>query len=214
LTTPPSSFPRDQAPSAFATILRTLCERTRAECAALVDDEGETVDYWGLAEPFVIRLFAAEFAIVLRSALHKVALGAIEEVFVRGRQRSVLVRALPDGYALVLHLPRRCASTSRRAVLAAVRALSLEAGFDGPLSCRGRSPFGAWRSVGVEEAPPHSRRPNTIRFGDTALGLDVIGRVAVEGADKDRGYRVRLENGQEGTLVREPLGRWYLDEDS
>lgn len=213
MSTPPSSFPRDQAPSAFASILRTLCERTSAECAALVDDQGETVDYWGLAEPFQIRLFAAEFAIVIRSALRKPMLGGIEEVFVRGRRRSVLVRALPDGYSLVLELPRRCATISKRAVLAAVRALSQEAGFEGPLSCR-RTPLGAWRSVGVQEEAPHSRRPASIAFGDAQFGLDVIGRVAVAGAEKEHGFRVRLENGQEGTLVREPLGHWYLDEDS
>jgi hypothetical protein len=213
LTDPPSSFARDQSPSAFAEILRSLCERTGAECAALVDDLGETVDYWGLGDPFMTRLVAAEFAIVLMSAVRRPALGSVDEVFVRSRDRSFLVRSLPDGYALVLDLPRRPASVSRRAVLSAVRALSLEAGFVGPLSCRGTPQLGAWRAVRVREEPPNSRRPAAVDLGDATVGLDIIGRVALS-EEGEQGYRVRLETGQEGTLVREPLGHWYLDEES
>lgn len=210
---PPSSFARDQAPSAFAAILKSLCERTRAHSAALVDEEGETVDYWGPGDPFLIRLAAAEFAIVLRSALRRASLESLEEIFIRGKGRSFLVRALPDGYALILHLPRRAATTSRRAVVSAVRALSLEAGFDGPLSCRGSGRQGAWRQVGVSEEPPRSKRPGALQLGETSLSLDVLGRVPDEEGRRERSYRVRLENGQEGTLVREALGRWYLDEE-
>jgi hypothetical protein len=207
------SFARDQAPSAFAEILRSLCERTRAESAALVDDQGETVDYWGQGDPFTTRLAAAEFAIVLRSALRRPVLGMVEEVLIRGGERSFLLRNLPDGYALVLHLAHGSAPVSRRAVLSAVRALSFEAGFDGPLSCRGGAQQGAWRAVRVHEEPPNSRRPGAVDMGDSTLDLDIIGRVALAEAG-ERGYRVRLENGQEGTLVRESLGHWYLDEDS
>lgn len=171
------------------------------------------MDYWGPGDPFAIRLAAAEFGIVLRSALRRAVLGNVEEIFVRGRERSFLVRALPVGYGLILQLPRRRASASRRAIAAAVRALSIEAGFEGPLSCRGEPGQAAWRSVGVEEESVRSRRPAVVVMGDSKLGLDVIGRVALDDP-RERGYRIRLESGQEGTLVREPLGRWYLDEGS
>ena len=39
----------------------------------------------------------------------------------------------------------------------------------------------------------------------------MLGRLAPLGP-RERGWRVRLENGAEVTLVREPGGHWYADE--
>lgn len=209
LTIPPSHL-RDQAPSPFAEILRDLCARTGGDCAVLVDDEGETVDYWGTGDPFQIRIFAAELAIIHASARGRYRLGSVQETFVRARRQSFVIRALPDGYALALRLPRRCASVSERALLSAVRLLSIEAGFEGPLSCRsGHSPASC-RPVGVAE---QGARPVSVRHGGLSLEVDVIGRVTMPESKRELGFRVRLENGDEGTLVREPLGRWYLDDE-
>lgn len=204
----PLSHPRDQAPSPFAEILRDLCARTGSDCAVLVDDEGEAVDYWGSDDPFQIRVFAAELAIIQAGARTRARLGFVQEIFVRARRRSFVIRALPEGYALALRLPRRAASVSERALLSAVRMLSAEAGFEGPLSCR-TGPTSC-RPVGVEE---RGARPHSVLQGDLNMGVDVLGRVRIPESRRERGFRVRLENGEEGTLVREPLGRWYLDDE-
>ena len=51
---------RDQAETAFTAILASLVERVPgAHAAALVDAEGETVDYAGDGEPFFLRVAAA-----------------------------------------------------------------------------------------------------------------------------------------------------------
>lgn len=198
--------PRDQVPSPFADILRELCLRTGGDCAVLVDDEGETVDYFGRLDPFAMRVFAAELAILHASARSR--LGHVEEIFVRNRFRSFVIRALPEGYAVALRLPRRAASVSERALASAERQLSLEAGFPWTTPRQSRV---SCRPVGIEE---RECRPLSLRQGEAALSVDIIGRVRSP-ADKKReqGFRVRLENGEEGTLIREPLGRWYLDDE-
>jgi hypothetical protein len=198
--------PRDQAPTPFADILRELCRRTGGDCAVLVDDEGETVDYWGRLDPFSTRVFAAELAILHASARSR--LGLVEEIFVRNRYRSFVIRALPEGYAFALRLPRRAASVSERALASAERQLSLEAGF--PWMTRPQSRVSC-RPVGIEE---RDSRPLSLRQGEAALSIDIIGRVKSPAEKKrEQGFRVRLENGEEGTLIREPLGRWYLDDE-
>lgn len=198
--------PRDQAPSPFADILRDLCLRTGGDCAVLVDDEGETVDYWGRLDPFSTRVLAAELAVFYASARSR--LGHVEEIFVRSRLRSFVIRALPEGYAFALRLPRRAASVSQRALASAERQLALEAGF--PWTTR-RDSRVSCRPVGIEE---RDARPLCLRQGDAALSVDIIGRVKSPAEKKrEQGFRVRLENGEEGTLIREPLGRWYLDDE-
>jgi hypothetical protein len=52
---------RDQAVSEFSGTLMRLCDATAAFGAALVDAEGETVDYAGSLSPFEIRVAAAEW---------------------------------------------------------------------------------------------------------------------------------------------------------
>jgi hypothetical protein len=56
---------RDQSDSAFSAILGQLCDDCGALAAALVDGEGETVDYAGLLSPYEIKVAAAEWRIVL-----------------------------------------------------------------------------------------------------------------------------------------------------
>jgi hypothetical protein len=41
--------------------------------------------------------------------------------------------------------------------------------------------------------------------------LEVLGRWPSDLSRGDVGYRARLPSGAELTLVREPLGRWYVD---
>ena len=56
---------RDQTPSSFAPTLGRLCSSAGVVGAALVDADGEAVDYAGRVSPFDIRVAAAEWRIIL-----------------------------------------------------------------------------------------------------------------------------------------------------
>ncbi len=212
---------RDQGTTPFTHFLEELCRSTGSPCAALVDREGETVDYGGKGDPFEIRVLAAELRLLLQhidQSLH--FLGSFE-VLVRARRSSFLVRALPEGYALVVRLGRRATGISERSLSVAIRGLCSEAGFsvpsarnpDAPASS-GREGAGLWRRVAVAEEGPHSRRPCQVETEQGPAGVEVMGRLAAaERHRREEGFRVRLSNGEEGTLIRERLGRWYLEED-
>lgn len=137
MSRPKRSSPRDQEETPFSSILMQLCARTGALCAALVDREGETVDYAGRGDPFDIRILAAEWRLVLQHA-GEAGFSAPElEMVVRARKKSFLVQALPEGYALVMQLARRSTGISERALSLAKRRLCEEAGFRGSVcSCR------------------------------------------------------------------------------
>src|SRR5262245_12405137 len=105
-----SLAPRDQAASSFSGILMSLCDGTGALGAALVDREGETVDYAGYLDPFNMKVAAAEWRLVLDVAhgTRHPAFSATHGILVRGKNKSFAVVGLSDGYALVVALPRRC----------------------------------------------------------------------------------------------------------
>jgi len=198
--------------------LADLCKSTGSICAALVDQEGETVDYTGFGDPFEIRILAAELRLLLTHLSHAPRLASTIELTIVAKRKSYFVRALPDGYALIVQLARRASGISPRPLALAVVQLCKEAGFAVPSLRQGRaSPESEapWRRVEVEEDAPWSRRPRALRTSDGQADVEVIGRLAVDPAARrgERGYRVRLSNGEEGTLVREPLGFWYLEED-
>lgn len=202
----------------FTAVLVELCRATGAPNAALVDREGETVDYAGRGDPFEIRVLAAELRLLLQHAEQSVQLGTTFEVLVRARRSSFFIRALPEGYALVIRLARRATGISERSLTVAIRGLCEEAGFSLPVrktdSPPGSGAAGLWRRVAVDEEGPRSHRPSRVATSDGSAAVEVMGRVV--GADaqgKARGFRVRLSSGEEGTLVREPLGHWYLEED-
>ena len=197
---------RDQEASPFSDILVQLCRATGARCAALVDAEGETVDYGGTGDPFDIRILAAEWRLVLSHLQLSGKLGVIEHLMVRARNKSFWVEALPLGYALVVQMGRRAASLSPRALGQAKRDLCHEAGFS--LA----RPSESWVRVVVEEEAGTSRRPVAMSLEEEELYVTVLGRVRSQ-AKHEAGYRVRLSTGEERTLVREPLGHWYLEEE-
>lgn len=180
-----------------------------AKSAALVDAEGETVDYSGRGDPFDIRILAAEWRLVLQYLKETKVLGKSYELVVRAREKSFLVEALPEGYALVVELARRSTGVSDRALAEARRRLIAEAGFPGE-----EDPRGNWFHVHVEEEPGDSRRP--LRMETDAEELQeviVLGRIPNQELRQERSFRVRLGSGQECTLVREPLGNWYREEE-
>ncbi len=202
---------RDQSVSPFSATLIRLCESTGALGAALVDAEGETVDYAGYRNPYEIKVTAAEWRIVLGLVLAARLPGfkQILAVSIRCRARSYFVEAMPDGYAIVMELPRFAFLISRRALAQAVRELSQEAGLVLPASRSGAR----WARVRILSAKDDPRRPEAIWIAQAWSPLTILGRYqARDLARHEVGYLARLLSGAEVFLVREPLGYWYVDD--
>lgn len=207
----------------FTPILhRVIARIPGAYGAALVDSEGETVDYAGLVVPYEIRVAAAYLQIVMRYVEDAPSLGNPRFVIVRGAKRTIVARALPDSYVLGVLLRRRAGfAASPRAYSEAERALAREAGWTPP---SGR----AWYSVDVEV----DARGRPLRVGPTStatpeqalsdsrqseererrVAVEVLGTVMGLTA-REQGFRVRTATGLELTLVREARRTWYADEE-
>lgn len=201
---------RDQEASPFSAILWRLCEGCCAHAAALVDKEGETVDYAGRISPYEIRVAAAELRLVL--AFTRTAeipgFSRVSEIRIRTGQRSYAVIGLGDGYAIVLELVRHSFSLSTRALLQATRELELEAGIESVLGPAGTR----WLRVQVRPAAADKRRPEAIWLDGAWQAVTVLGRYrSGDLARHERGYLARLASGAEFSLVREALGFWFAD---
>jgi hypothetical protein len=202
---------RDQSVSAFSGALMRLCDATAAHGAALVDSEGETVDYAGSLEPYEIRVVAAEWRLVFAVLLEQRSLSSTTmELYYRSTKRSFAVISMEDGYAIVLEMPHRSLRPSHRALAEAIRTISVEAG----LSIRPHNRFGRerWTRVDVRWDDVR-RRPSAIWLQGDWRQLEILGRFAEpEPASRTVGYRALLADGTELTLVRETLGVWYADD--
>jgi hypothetical protein len=199
---------RDQTPSSFAPTLGRLCSSAGVVGAALVDCDGEAVDYAGRVSPFDIRVAAAEWRIILTR------LGRCHEpwrdtrqVMIRGVNKSFGAILLPEGYALVLQLLPRCFRVSPRALSEAIREICENAGLGLDVV-----PTAQWMRVQVNESAAPQRRPHSVWVNRKWLPVEVLGRwVDSELMPNELGYRVRLLGGAEITLVREPLAQWFAD---
>jgi len=201
---------RDQAASPFSGILLRLCEATGAHAAALVDAEGETVDYAGRVAPFDIRVAAAEWRLALSLISQSAQPWAdTHELVVRSALHSFVVWLLSDGYALVLVLPRRAFRASKRALAEAVADLSREAG----LSCPSDTARLPWVRVEVQTEPGQPRRPLGLWQQGAWCGLAILGRFQSSDLEHGEvGFLVQLQSGAELLLVREPRGIWFKSE--
>jgi hypothetical protein len=207
---------RDQAASAFTTILEDLVARVPGAIAAgFVDAEGESVDYAGWLTPFDIKVAAAHWRIILNQLRELTWMGPPRTLIVRGAKRSTVARLLHDGYAVVLVLGRRAGFVMpERAFSACEVAIAIEAGW--PLDPNQPR----WFPVMVEVDP--RRRPERIVYGGLAEAVEVLGRLVEpppsrpseipQRPDRDQAFRVRLASGPEITLVRESGGFWYAEE--
>jgi hypothetical protein len=202
---------RDQAASAFSAALMRLCEALGALGTALVDSEGETVDYAGRLDPFDIKIAAAELCVLLEVVRHTGALGwsETEEILVRGTRRSFYVRLLGEGYAMIVILPLHAFGVSRRGVAEAVREVCSEAGLEVPHSMARY--IEQWLRVDVRVDPSDSRRPDAVWVDGIWCPVEVLGVYRDDPSSREVGYRARLKSGSEITLIRESLGRWYAD---
>jgi hypothetical protein len=199
--TPPPE--RDQDESAFSTILLELLRRVPGAIgAALVDVDGEAVDYAGRLSPFDMKVAAAHFRILIDDVARS-RLGEPRAIVCRGARRTYHARCLPEGYALVLAFSRLGGFVpAERAFIACERALAAEAAWP-----KVKQPF--W--LGVEVELDARKRPVTVRAGQTTSMVEVLG--ALVGLRRgERGFRIRLvPSGHEVNLVRE-RGGWYVDE--
>jgi len=202
---------RDQDASPFSAILWRLCEGCAAHAAALVDKEGETVDYAGRISPYEIRVAAAELRLVLAFTRTAGLPGwnDINDIRIRTGQRSYAIVGLGDGYAIVLELVRHSTSLSRRALSQAMRELESEAGIQSVL----QSGSTRWCRVRVRPLAEDARRPEAIWLDGAWHAVTVLGRYRSDDlARRERGYLARLPSGAEFSLVREPLGYWFADD--
>ncbi|HKO51822.1 MAG TPA: hypothetical protein VJV79_29135 [Polyangiaceae bacterium] len=206
-----AAIDRDQDASPFSAILWRLCEGCSAHAAALVDKEGETVDYAGRVSPYEIRVAAAELRLVL--AFTRTAdvpdFAQVNEIRIRTGRRSYAIVGLGDGYAIVLELERHSFSVSQRAVLQATRELESEAGIETVL----RPGVAKWSRVEVRTSSSDARRPDAVWLNGAWQAVTVLGRYrSADLAQRERGYLARLASGAEFSLVREPLGFWFADD--
>jgi hypothetical protein len=196
---------RDTDATAFTFILAELVTRIPgAHSAALVDGDGESVDYTGRAAPFDVKVAAAHFRIVIDETRARVPFGSLSTLVVRGSTKSFVVRVLPDNYAVVVLLGKRAGFSAVRALDVCERSLVAEAG----LTPR---PVPLWTVVAVDSDA--RRRPLRIASpdGSTGCGVEVLGSV-LGLPRRERAFRVRLETGAEVMLVRERGGTWYAEE--
>ncbi|MEZ4225856.1 MAG: hypothetical protein R3B13_33220 [Polyangiaceae bacterium] len=203
---------RDQAASAFGGILLKLCDSVGSPMAALVDAEGETVDYAGTHQPFDIRVAAAEWQLAIR-ALRGCPIPGWNDahmMLVRGSRKSFSIAMLEEGYAIVVELSTHAFAISHRALGEAIRELCWEAGLEVPAAYLA---VGNWTRVEVKTSPFSERKPDAVWFAGGWCPLELLGRYAdADLGSGELGYRVRLVTGAEVNLVRERLGRWYAED--
>lgn len=202
---------RDQHVSPFSATLLRLCDATCARGAAVVDGEGETVDYAGSMTPFDIKVTAAEWALVfsLVKGCRSRLLANAHALRVRASRKSFAVYGLADGYALVLELVPHAFHVSGRGLSEAMREICIEAGL--PPSSLPAQHGEQWARVEVRCQSRRSRRPHSVWVDGAWHPVEVLGRWNAGLRGKELGYRARLPSGAEFTLVREPFGRWYAD---
>lgn len=199
--------PRDQEASNFTVILeRLIAAIPSAQGAALVDQEGETVDYAGHLDPFDLKVAAAHWQIVLGDLRETQHLAEARQITVRAKGRGYVVRQMPDGYALVLVLhPHAAFSASERTLDEIGALLHSEVGWPQPTGGT------KWFRVEVETLPHDHTRPKRLRAGGRWHSVEVMGAM-VGLRPREKGFRVRLPNGAEMLLVRECRNRWFADE--
>ncbi len=206
---PPGQFDRAEHETGFTPILaRLLAATPGAIGAALVDAEGEAVDYAGdRIDPFDLKVAAAHWRIVLQEIEQGPLTtrgGAPRRLTVTTTRRTFVIDVLPEGYALLSILRTDAAfGHADRALDLALRDLYREAGWSAPPGVF------RWHEVEVET---DGGRPKRIRIKKKWQPVHVIGKVAVGLQRGELGYRIGLDQGpSEVTLVLGRDERWYAD---
>ena len=204
-------FVREEHETGFTAILQRLLRATPGAIgAALVDGEGEAVDYAGdRIEAFDLKVAAAHWRIVLgeidAGPLARRG-GATRRLLVETTRRVFVIDALPEGYALLSVLRQRDGNVGHadRALDVALRDLYAEAGWPCPPD------LFHWYEIEVRLG--EADRPVSVRGASRWQAVRVIGRVATGLRGDEVGYRVGIEAAHcELTLVRGRDDRWYSD---
>jgi predicted regulator of Ras-like GTPase activity (Roadblock/LC7/MglB family) len=200
-----AALERDQRETAFTVILADLVRRVPgAHAAALVDRDGETVDYAGDDAPYETRIAAAHWRIALESARGQAFLADVRSLVIRAHRASFIVHALPQGYALLVRLVRGAGFRGwQRAVPACARRIGREAGWPEAAGV-------AWFDVDV--SCDAEGRPCAVVCAGTPERVEVIGRHRRDPTRPEQAWRVRLTSGVEATFVCESQRFWYTDE--
>ncbi len=196
-------LPRDMDASPFSVIMAGLLRRLPGAFAAcLVDKDGEAVDYSGAIDPYDIKVAAAHWQIVFTEFGRQKTLRGTRHVVLVLEKSSAILRALPEGYVLVVLLGKYGGFYhTERALSACENALAREAGWKLPQEH-------SWFAVTVTSDA--TGRPARIVYGGLEENVEVVG--SLRGHGRERGYRVRLASGPEITIVREPGDFWYVEE--
>lgn len=203
-------YTRAEDETGFTVILREHVAGTPGSIgAALVDGEGEAVDYAGDAiDPFDLKIAAAHWRIVLADIERgKLAAegGSTIRLVVLTEKRGFVLTALPDGYALLSILQANAAlGHADRALDGTLRALHREAGW--------AFPPGAFRWHPIEVEIDARARPTRVRIRHQWTEVVPIGRVAAGLQPGEVGWRVDIAAAEcETTLVLGRDDRWYAD---
>ncbi len=205
-------YARQEQETGFTAILgRLLRASPGAIGAALVDAEGETVDYAGEhIDPFELKVAAATWRIVLgeleRGPFAEFA-GVPRRFSIYATSRTFVIEALPEGYAFLSVLASDAAEGhATRALDLALRDLYREAGWASPPG------MAQWFAAEVRISP--AERPIALRAGEHWAPLTVIGRVVVGLLPGEVGWRVALAPTHvEITVVHGRDDQWWVDLD-
>lgn len=207
---PARTWAREEDETGFTVILkRHLAATPGAIGAALVDGEGEAVDYAGdRIDPFDLKVAAAHWRIVLQE-LDASALGArggpTRRLTIHTDEQAFVLDALPEGYALLSILRANAAfGHADRSLDATLRALYREAGW--------RAPPGSFRWHPIDVQVDGRGRPTRIRIRHQWADVEPMGRIAGGLQSGETGWRVDVADaGCETTLVLARDEQWYAD---
>lgn len=203
-------YSREEDETGFTAILRKHVEATPGALgAALVDGQGEAVDYAGeTIDPFDLKVAAAHFRIVLndidggRLAAEG---GTTERLLVLTDKRGFVLTVLPEGYALLTILRANAAlGHADRSIDVTLRGIYREAGWN--------APPGAFRWHPIDVEIDARARPHRLRIRHQWTAVQPIGRVIGGLQPGEVGWRVDVPAAEcETTLVLGRDDRWYAD---
>ena len=212
---PSEEAARDMEETLFTPTLRELWTREPAILAAVfVDDEGETVDYCSAISPYEARVAGAHMRLVMdrvRTFARGLGAGHPSSLEVAGVGREFVVRALGEGYALVVVLEARGTTQALLgAVEEAVTKLRREAGIAPPPW----DPFAPGLHVSTRRATGWPFAPTAFVEGGRRQRIsDVLGRWEEGGGVAGEQlvcFRVRTEADDELTLAYDPTERRWM----
>jgi len=208
---------RDQAESTFNIILEDLLSLVPfARGAAIVDFEGETVDYAGELDPFELRVAGATFQLVLCEA-RTCKLVSPLQIAMPMKKAGFVIRVLDPSYCLIVvtrSMAVHCISS--RLLLEMEARILHEAGL--PIV---RKPTSHRVEVemlgeGARARPSRMRTPTPPVVDESDperpwVPVEVVGAL-VGTAHGERAFRVRLPTGAETTVTHEASRLWFADD--